>query len=200
MSPASRKLFLCFALAVGGCDCSDDGPVDYVVTHVEKDVDFSTYTTFKILEIDDVEDALADAGVDPDKIPDDVIANIDTANDQARIELENLGLTEVSEEEEADLSVFTLAAVRENGGYYWECVPGQWWGWYGWYWDPCAWLVPIYVEYSVGTLALGLADPAEERVPFGGLLQGVADGEGNAEERIRAGVHEMFKDYPETAD
>lgn len=204
MSPASRKLFLCLALVVGGCDCDDDGPTDYVVTKVKPGVDFSQFQTFKILDEDTID--LGDGGVDvdpenigfdPDDIPDDVLVNIDTANDQARIELEKLGLTEVGEEEEADLVIFSLANVREEDGYYWECVPGYWWGYWGWYWDTCAWLAPIYVEYSVGTLALLLGDPADEDVPFGGLLQGVADGSGNAEERIRAGVHEMFKDYPE---
>ena len=61
----------------------------------------------------------------------------------------------------------------------------------------CAWLAPLYVDYTVGSLALGLAAPNEEEVVFGGLLQGVADGSGNTEDRIRDGVHVMFEDYPE---
>jgi Domain of unknown function (DUF4136) len=195
MSPASRKLFLCLALVVGGCDCDDDGPIDEVVTKVDPGVDFSEFHTFKILDEDSVD--FGDAGINLDDIPDDLLVNIDTANDQARIELENLGLTQVDEEDDADLVIFTLATIDEQGGYYWACVPGYWWGYWGPYWDPCAWLEPIYVEYSVGTLVLVLGDPAEQDIPFGGLLQGVADGAGNTEERIRDGVHEMFEDYPE---
>jgi hypothetical protein len=197
MSHTYRKLFLCLALAVGGCDCDDDDPQDKVVTRVDPEVDFSEFHTFKIGTIDSV--PLADAGIDPDQIPDEVLLNIDTANDQARIELEERGLIEVAADEEADLVVASLATVREDGGYYWDCVPGQWWGWWGWVWDPCAWLVPVYVEYTVGTIAVALADPVAEGVPFGGILSGVADGSGNTEERIRDGVTRMFEDYPETS-
>lgn len=195
MSHAYRKLFLCLALAVGGCDCDDDdGIPDEVTTIVKPGVDFSQFHTFKIGDID----SLPDLDFDPDDIPDQVLLNIDTANDQARIELEERGLVEVAEDEEADLVIASLATVREDGGYYWDCIPGQWWGWWGWTWDPCAWLQPIYVEFTIGSVAVGLGDPVEENIPFGGILQGVADGSGNAEERIRAGVHKMFLDYPET--
>jgi hypothetical protein len=47
-------------------------------------------------------------------------------------------------------------------------------------------------------VAVGLVHPVEEDVPFGGIVSGVADGSGDTEERIRAGVHEMFEQYPET--
>lgn len=193
-------LYMCLALTVGSCDCNDDdGPTDYVYTRVEPNVDFSQFHTFRVTDSHDADD-FADAGVDPENIPEDVRINIDSANDQARIELETLGLTEAGEDEDADLVVFSLARTSEETGVVWTCVPGyEWWGWY-WYWDPCAWLAPLYVDYTVGSLIVGLAAPNEEEVVFGGLLQGVADGSGDPEDRIRDGVHVMFRDYPETPE
>ena len=192
------RLSMYLVLALNGCDCDDDDDFldDDVIVRVQPGVDFGDYATFRILDNLDEAD-LVDADVDPDKIPDDVKLNIDVANDQARIELERIGLTEVDEGEEADLSVATLATTKEEDGYYWSCVPGYWWGYWGWYWDPCAWLEPIYVNYSTGTMLLGLADPKLKEIVFGGLLQGVLTGGGDAEERIRAGVHQMFLEYPE---
>jgi hypothetical protein len=197
-SPRRQKLVIyAFSslLTFAGCDCNDDDrPPDEVSTRVKPGVDFTDYSTFRINdEIDD--DDLEDAGVDPDDIPGQVKLNIDIANDQARIELEERGLTEVDEDEDADLVIASLGSTQDHGGYYWECVPGNWWGYWGWTWDPCAWLEPVYYQFSIGSMAIGLADPELEDVVFGGLLQGVADGS-DTEDRIRSGVHSMFKDYP----
>jgi hypothetical protein len=200
MSARSRTrkpmLYMCLVLTVGSCDCDDsDEATDYVVTRADPNVDFSQFHTFRISDSRDADD-LTDVRLDLEDIPEEARINIDSANDQARIELERIGLTEVDEDEDADLVVFTIAGTSDQSGYAWECVPGwYWWGWY-WAWDACAWLAPIYVEYTVGSLALGLADPSEEDVVFGGLLQGVADGSGDTEDRIRDGVHVMFEDYP----
>jgi hypothetical protein len=188
-------LMLC---SVSACDCDDDDlPPDEVYAYAKPGVDFDDFKTFRIEDHLD-EDALEDAGVDPDKIPDDVRYNIDTANHQAAVELEDRGLTEVGEDEEADLIIGSVGKVDEQGGVYWECVPGYWWGWYGWYWDSCAWLEPEYVEFKVGSLALGLNAPGEDDVVFFGFLQGVGTGGGEDEvaRRIEDGVHEMFKEYP----
>jgi Domain of unknown function (DUF4136) len=191
-------LLLCSASA---CDCDDDDglPPDEVYTRTQPGVEFSEYQTFRI---DDelTEEELEDAGVDIDDFPSDVKLNIDTANDQARRELEDLGLTEVGEDEEADLVVGSLGKVDQDEAIYWECVPGYWWGYWGWYWDSCAWLEPEYVEWTVGSLAVALGDPKLEEIVFVGLLQGYGDGgdPDDVEDRIRDGVHEMFEDYPQT--
>jgi hypothetical protein len=192
-------LYLFLLATATSCDCNDDSglPPDEVSTRTKPGVDFTAYKTFRINDEVGKGD-LADAGVDVDDIPGQVLLNIDTANDQARMELEARGMTEVGEDEDADLVIFSLGSTQDQHGYYWECVPGYWWGYWGWVWDPCAWLAPIYVEYSIGSMVLGLADPSMEDVVFGGLLQGVAAGD-NPEDRIRDGVHAMFKDYPVTA-
>jgi hypothetical protein len=196
-SPRRQKtlLYTFLLLTLGSCDCNDDTPDDKVITRVKPGVDFADYETFRIND-ELKEGDLVDAGVDPDNIPDDIRLNIDTANDQARIELEARGLTEVGDNDDADLVIVSLGSTEDKGGYYWECVPGYWWGYWGWAWDTCAWLEPVYVNYKIGTMALGLADPSKEDVVFGGLLQGIADGSNNVEDRIRNGVHTMFKDYP----
>jgi hypothetical protein len=181
---------------MSACDCDDDDlPSDEVYVHVKRGVDFSDYKTFYVDDELKQED-LADAGVDVDDFPEDIRLNIDTANDQARIELEMLGLDEVGEDESPDLVVASLGSTKEEDAIYWECVPGYWWGYWGYYWDSCAWLDPEYVEYTVGSMVLGLSDPEMKDIVFGGLLQGIG-GTGNPEQRIRAGVHEMFESYPE---
>jgi Domain of unknown function (DUF4136) len=202
MSNRARKqkriLYAFLLITAGGCDCNDDGPDDQVTARAKPGVDFSEYHTFRIK--DDVsKDELEDAGIDidPDKIPENVKLNIDIANDQARIELETIGLTEVDEDEDADLVIFSMGSTKDQDAIYWECVPGYWWGYWGWVWDNCAWLEPYYVNYTIGSVLLGLGDPEMQDVVFSGLVQGVEDNSGEAEERIRSGVHEMFKQYPE---
>lgn len=184
---------------VSACDCDDDSslPPDQVYVHIKRGVDFSDYKTFHI-DDDLTQDDLADAGVNVDDFPEDVRLNIETANDQARIELEKVGLDEVENQDEADLVVASMGSTKTEDAIYWECVPGYWWGYWGWYWDSCAWLDPEYVKWTVGSMVLGLADPTMKDIVFGGLLTGVADGGGDVEQRIRAGVHEMFEKYPET--
>jgi hypothetical protein len=182
------------AVVVYACD-DDEGPADQVYTRAKRGVDFSQYKTFHVDE-DLTQEDLADAGVDVEDFPDDIKYNIDAANAQARVELQTLGLTEADNQDDADLIVATMGSTKSHDAIYWECVPGYWWGYYGWYWDSCAWLDPEYVEFAVGSLVLGLADPEMKDIVFGGLLQGVVTGGGDATERIRAGVHEMFLQYP----
>jgi hypothetical protein len=199
--PARLATELCLftALTFGnGCDCNDyETPVDQVVSRAKPGIDFTQYHTFLIEDELTYQD-LADAGYNPDNIPGTVRLNIDVANDQARIELERIGLTEAAKGAPADLSIVSLASTRDQDAIYWECVPGNWWGYWGWYWDTCAWLQPIYVEYTTGTVAVGLADPKEEDVVFGGVMRGIADGTANVDKRIRDGVHVIFEQYPVT--
>jgi len=192
-------LLLC---SVSACDCDDDDglPPDQVYTRADPGVDFDDYHTFRIddeLTEDELED---NPNVDIDDFPNDVKLNIETANDQARIELERLGLTEVQEGEEADLIVGSLGKVDEEDAIYWECVPGYWWGYWGWYWDSCAWLEPEYVEWTVGSVGVAVGDPKLQEIVFVGLLQGYGDGyddPDDIQDRIRDGVHEMFEEWPD---
>ncbi|HKU43750.1 MAG TPA: DUF4136 domain-containing protein [Polyangiales bacterium] len=184
-------------LPVSACDCDDDDlPPDEVYARAKRGVDFTQYETFRI--DDDLSAAdFPDAGVDPEDLPDEVRFNIDIANDQARLELEHRGLSERKDGEDADLVIASLGSREDENAFYWDCVPGYWWGYWGWYWDNCAWIDPVYVEYSIGTVVVGLGDPKQEDIVFGGFVQGIGYG-GSRDElelRIRAGVHEMFEDY-----
>lgn len=186
--------------SMSACDCNDDDlPDDVVKARAKPAVDFGEYQTFRI-EDKLTEEDLADAGADLGELPEDVRFNIDTANDQARMELEDLGLTEVGADEEADVLVGSMGSTDDQDAIYWECVPGYWWGYWGWYWDSCAWLDPVYVEYTVGSVMVGVADPAMNDIVFAGFLQGVGDGNGgdDLEHRIRDGVHKMFESWPTT--
>ena len=179
-----------FALGALVVACNDDDEVqDYVSSWASSTADFSAYETYAFLTEDDLP-----RGTKP--LPDDVKAQLAVVNDAMRSQLNARGLREVSSDDMPDLYAFDLASTREESALYWDCVDGWWYGWWIWSWDPCAYLQPVYTEYEVGTVVVGLGDPAIQEVVFGGVLQGVLTGGGDAEERIQDGVAEIFDDYP----
>jgi len=188
---------------LGGCSNNDDDDVctDQVQTLADDDADFSSYETFAVFEIGTtgVGGAGGSSGI-PSDLPEDVTANIETANKEAVRQLKALGLSEVDPEEETpDLWVLSAALTEEEEGTYWQCVPGwYWWGWY-YYWDPCAWTVPVDFEYTQGTLLVAVVDAADEKPVFGGVLEGILEctDEHEIDDRIEAGVDEIFDDYPQ---
>ncbi len=178
-----------------GCssDDGDDVCTDEVVTSVDEDGDFSTYETFAIFELPDGGAGMGGGGPSVE-----MIENLETANEAAAAELKALGLEEVDPDEETpDLWIGSAALAEGEEGVYWECVPGwTWWGWYA-YWDPCAWIVPIDFEYTVGTLAVALVDSSSEEPVFGGLVQGILECNDDIDGRIESGVAQIFDDYPD---
>jgi hypothetical protein len=186
--------------ALAGCH-NDGGTSDVVYTRARPDADFASYTTFAIVTEDQIPN-LPDPPEQPPALPADVTIGLEMTEEAVREQMGLLGFTEVAVDADPDLYVFDFAATQDEEAIYWECVPGYlWWGWY-WYWDPCAWLAPVPVEYTVGSVLVLLidpniaADPEYGQVVFGGLLQGVADGSGDMEARIDAGVARMFAEYP----
>ena len=173
-----------------GCSSDDDGEVcstdDVVKTSVDEDVDFTSYTTFALLPEEDF----------PEDTPDDVKRNLTTAVNAAKDELEELGLEEVDIDADPDVVLFALSKTEDEDAVYWECV-GGWYGYWYWVWDPCAWMVPVPIEYTVGSLVVGLADPAEEKVVFGGVSQSILECDTDLSERIEEAVDTMFEDYPQ---
>ena len=169
--------------------CSDDEPEaqDIVATTASPSADFTSYHTF----------ALAPSK-DSAAIPADVATNLVLVNEAIVEELEDHGLQQVDPGDDPDLIAFNLATSDTEGGYYWDCVDGYWWGYWGVTWTPCEWLAPVYTEYTAGTIALGLADPDLRQVVFGGLIRGVADYTVDAEERIDDDVELIFESYPAT--
>ena len=177
------------------CACDDDDEYedeictgDTVVTRADPTVDFAQYETFSVAP----DDAL------PADLPPDVTANLAVANAAAVSELLTIGLTQVPPDSDPppDLGLFNMAATQKQMGTTWECTPGYWWTGWGYVWDPCAWMVEIPVVYTEGTLVVGLADPAADKVVFGGVLTGVLECSGDTAGRIQSGVARIFQDYP----
>ena len=55
------------------------------------------------------------------------------------------------------------------------------------------------VEYSVGTLVVGLTDPAQSKIVFGGAVVGILECSDNLQGRIESGVDSIFSAYPYNA-
>jgi hypothetical protein len=188
------KLSMLLALSIVLVACDDDDPNDVIKTRVDPAADFTSFHTF----------ALSAQAPNPDSdasIPNNYTTALSTIDDAVRSELVSRGLSEVTPQQQPDLFVVSLASTQDQQALSWSCVPGYWygywWGYNAWSSDPCAWLDPLYVEYTVGTAAVGLVQVSSERVPFGGIMQGVLDESGNASDRVQHDVHEMFKDYPD---
>jgi hypothetical protein len=185
---------LAFSGLFSACDDDDDDEDDIctgdtVVTRADSAVDFAQYKTFSVAP----DDAL------PADLPADVTTNLAVANAAAVSELVKIGLTQVPPDSEPapDLGLFNIAATQKQMGTTWECTPGYWWTGWGYVWDPCAWMVEIPVVYTEGTLVVGLADPAADKVVFGGVLQGVLECSSDTAGRIQSGVARIFQAYPE---
>jgi hypothetical protein len=180
---------LCF---LSGCpEEEDDICDDTVVSRAEPTYDFTMVQTFAVVPDSEYPTTL------PPDLPPDTVTEISGANAEARRQLVALGLTEVDYATGMpDVVLFSLAASEEDTGIIYECVPGYYWyGWWGYVWDPCAWLQPVPVDYSVATVLIGLADVADEEVVFGGTIQGILEC-GDAHDRLVDGVQEIFEDYP----
>jgi hypothetical protein len=189
-----RTYHLIFALA-GLClvACDDDEPADVITSRSNATADFTSFDTFAIADEDDVP---ADV---QEQIPDGIAANLDMVNDAVRTVLVQQGLREVDRDDEPDLIAFSLAATQDVEALYWTCVDSYWYGYWSYVWTPCAWLAPVYTEYTQGSVVIALADPVAEDIVFGGVIQGVIEDEVNsadAEERINEDVDELFEDYP----
>jgi len=174
------------------CDDDDDYDDDIctgdtVVTRADPTADFAQFQTFSVAP---------DAAL-PD-VPANVATNLAVANAAAVVELMKIGLTQVAADSDPppDLALFNMAATQKQMGTTWECTPGYWWTGWGYVWDPCAWMVEIPVTYTEGTLVVGLADPAADKVVFGGVLQGVLECSSDTAGRIQSGVARIFQDYP----
>jgi hypothetical protein len=81
-------------------------------------------------------------------------------------------------------------------------VGGWWWGYWGWYWSSCAYWVPTYVEYDVGSLLIPVGlpivgDPPPDLI-FAGLAQSVVGSGGAPDEtKARQFVQQIFAQWPD---
>jgi hypothetical protein len=182
------RLIMCGAMLAA---CSDDSDDVVVRAHTDPNADFASYKTFAFTTVAD-----ADAGTL--EIPGDVSANLAVVNSAVKDQLEQEGLTEVAADESPDVLAFSLSSTRDETARSWVCAPGYWYGyWDDGYGDPCAVMEPTYTEYTEGTVAVGLIDPALGRTVFGGVAKGVIEGDENDIQReVDSAVEKIFDDYP----
>ena len=108
---------------------------------------------------------------------------------------------EVTDENQPDLWAANGVARDTNGGYVYECVGDWWWGYWGWYWNSCAYWVPTYVEYDVGSLLIPVGlpivgDPPPDLI-FAGLAQSVVGSGADSETKARQAVQLIFEQWPD---
>ena len=199
----TRVLLTTITLGLGvlSASCTDEGSntasdsacSDIIVSRAEPTIDVSQLHTFAVADEAYLEAAL------PDDLPDDAAVNIRLATQAAKKQLIELGFTEVDPKVETpDVWLFDVATTHSKTDKVWGCSGGWvWWGW-GWGWDACAWTAPVDVTYDVGTLVIGLADDASQKVAFAGAMQGVLDC-GNVAERIRQRGRRDLLGLPEGA-
>lgn len=168
----------------------------------EYEQEFPTYQTFSVVTSDQVE-------VPPDVPP--ISSEQQAFNDQVNqliieaMQSEPVCLTyippdQTSETNQPDLWAANGLSQMTEGGFVYECCGGWWWGWWGWYWDPCATLCPVWVEFDVGSLLIPVGFPnssgGEPEVVYSGLAQAVLDGL-DVDAAVRFAVQEIFQQWPD---
>ena len=170
--------------------CSDESSLTTAVK-TDPSVDFTQYHTYALADGTSVNATIAMM------IPDDVKATMNQINQLAGNELMKHGLTQVARDANPDLVVASFVYSNEETYLNYVCVPGSWWYtyWY-YYWDPCAYLVPYLTQYTVGSVVVGVGDPAMMKFVFGGLIQGVVDGSTDQAQEVQNAIVDIFEQYP----
>ena len=202
-SPAS---LLVVAMSFLVLSCADDPVVQTSSVEVQWDQDridvFTAAQTFSVVTSDIVP---------PDQLPEldeDQIAFNEMVNDLIieAMQEEPVCLTfidpeDVTEENQPDLWAANGLSQTTDGGWYYECVGGWWWGYWGWYWDSCAYWRPTYVEWDVGSLLIPVgpppADPTEPELIFAGLAQSVLGTGPDVDTKVREAVRLIFAEWPD---
>lgn len=192
-------LFLASTLLVASC-ADDTVQTGSVTVRSNPAVDFTQFQTFSVV----TEDL-----VDPPDLDEDQQAFNDYVNGLIveAMQAEPVCLTfippdEVTEQNEPDLWAANGLGRTTEGGYYYECCGGYWWGYWGWYWDPCAYWCPEYVEYEVGNLLIPVgrapeAPGADPVAVFGGLAQSILGTEDELQSKARQAVELIFQQWPD---
>lgn len=193
-----RIFFVAAVLSAAGC--ADDVQTSTVTVEFDENVDFTQFQTFSVVTADLVNP--------PDLEPDQEAFN-DLVNDlivdamQAEpVCMRFIPPQDVTDQEQPDLWAANGLGRSTEGGYYYECCGGYWWGYWGWYWDPCAYWCPAYVEYEVGSLLIPVgrspaASGGEPVALFAGLAQSILDTGPDVETKVRQAVEDVFAQWPD---
>lgn len=193
-------LLALFASFLASPGCADDAVVlGSVEVKYDETQDFTQFQTFSVVT--------SEIANPPDLDPEQ-----EAFNDQINLliveamQAEPVCMTfippdEVSDTNQPDLWAANGAGRETEGGYVYECCGGWWWGYWGWYWDPCAYWCPTYVEYDIGSLLIlaGRAPDQAGQEPvavFGGLAQSVLGSSSQVNELVRDAVRRIFQQWP----
>lgn len=186
-----------FPLVVSGCG-DDSVQTSELIVRSDLTVDFSQFQTFSVVTEEIVPEA-------PEADDDEAFFN-DLVNDlivdamtREPVCMTFIPPNEVSEQNVPDLFAANGLARSTEEGVVWECVGGWWWGYYGYYWDSCAWLWPVPVSYDVGSLLVPVGPPVgggEGTPVFAGLAQSIVGTGPDAQTKARTAVDAIFAQWP----
>ena len=187
------------SLASLGCNDTVVQTADIQV-RADDTVDFTEFETFSVITSDLVDVPPEAPEFDEQEAFNDRVNRLIIEAMQAEpVCLKFIDPTETSEDNQPDLWAANGLGRSTEGGYYYECCGGWYWGWWGWYWDPCAYWCPNYVEYDVGSLFVPVGFPnngtEQGKAVFAGLAQAVVDGT-DVDAKVRAAVQEIFRRWP----
>lgn len=196
-------LVLLFASSVVFLSCANDSvQTERLIVDWDQTVNFTQFQTFSVVTKEAIENN-PDLPDPPPELPDDAKAAIAQIN---ALIVEAMGPTglgytyippdQVTPENQPDLWAGNIGAVTEEQGIVYDCVGGWWWGYWGWYWDPCAWVVPRTIDFDVGSLLIPVASSATREPIFWGLAQGIDYVGADNEERIENAVTAIFAQWP----
>lgn len=164
--------------------------------------DFQSAQTFSVVTSDIVPDEALPELDDEQMAFNDMVNDLIVEAMQAEpVCLTFLDPQDVTDEIQPDLWAANGVSRETNGGYVYECVGGWWWGYWGWYWDSCAYWVPTYVEYDVGSLLIPVGlPPVGEDSPhliFAGLAQSVLGTGADTQTKVRTAIDLIFQQWPD---
>jgi len=196
--PAAAALFV---LSCADSTVVQTGSVD-VQWNRDNLADFENAKKFSVVTSDIVPpDRLPDLDADQEAFNDMVNDLIVEAMQAEPVCLTFIDPDDVTDENQPDLWAANGVSRETAGGYYYECVGGWWWGYWGWYWDSCAYWVPTYVEYDVGSLLVPIGlPPVGDATPdliFAGLAQSVVGSGGDAMTKAQQAIELIFEKWPD---
>ena len=193
--------FVVSALLAAGC--ADDSSSVAVSTRHDETVDFTRFQTFSVVtkEVAEENPEFPDLDSDQEAFNDSVNNLIIEAMQAEPVCLTFIRPQDVTEENQPDLWAANGVAVETEQGYYYECCGGWWWGYWGWYWDSCAYWCPEFVQYDVGSLLIPVGFPAavsggDPEGVFAGLAQAVLETTPDTAQ-VREAVERIFQQWPD---
>lgn len=179
--------------------CGSSSQVGEITVEFDEDVDFSQFQTFTVLTPELVPEA-DELDLEAELFNDQVNDLIIEAMTAPPVCMTYIPPEEVTETNEPDLFAGNGLARTVNEGTTWQCVGGWWWGVWGWFWDPCLWIVPVEIEFEVGSLYLPVGPRPEEGADaepiFKGTARKVLESNTNVDATVRAAVTAIFQQWP----